>query len=329
MKNIKYSTINILTGSDLSSRRLAYLAAKSNHPGPIVWLTGCVHGDEVEGIVIIQEIFKRLRKEPLLKGEVHAFPLMNPIGFETVSRHIVMSEEDLNRSFPGDRLGSLAERLADKIFTAINKTKPTLVLDLHNDWLNSIPHTLLDPYPGLKHKNAWLKAKELSMQTGCLVINEEEVGTKAEELKLTLSGSLIMHDVPALTLELGGASTKSNIISEMDVDDGIRAIWRILAYLGMVKPRDEAFNFQAPIEFKGKILREFHQQVSSSGIIRFVAKPGDVVRRGQVLARVYNVFGKLQENLVAVQDGIILGHADYAVAYPGGDILEFGVTSKQ
>ena len=114
-QKIKYSLLNVMTGSDLSTRRLAYLEIKSNTPGPVVWLTGCVHGDEVGGIFIIQRIFKQLRKEPLLKGAIYAFPLMNPIGFETTSRAITVSEEDLNRSFPGDEHGTLAERIAHKI----------------------------------------------------------------------------------------------------------------------------------------------------------------------------------------------------------------------
>jgi predicted deacylase len=325
MAKFNYSFIKVLTGSDLSSRRLAMMQVDSHNDGPIVWLTGCVHGDEIEGIIIIQEIFKRLKKEPLLKGQIYAFPLMNPLGFETVSRHITMSEEDLNRSFPGNKNGSLAERLADRIFTAIIKTKPTLVLDLHNDWLNSIPHCLLDPYPGLKNKVAWQKAKEFSLQAGFLIINEDEPGQEIVSLQKTLSGSLILHNIPALTLELGGASTKASIVSEKDVEDGIRSIWQVLAYLGMVKPKEGEFNFQPPKELKGKILQDFYQSVSSSGIIRFLAKPGDIVKKGQPLARVYNVFGKLQETVQALHDSIILGHTDYSVAYPGGNILEFGI----
>ena len=96
-QKIEYSFLKILTGSDLSQRKLPVMEAKSVNSGPVVWLTACVHGDELGGIVIIQEIFKLLKKKPLLKGTVYAFPLMNPIGFETASRHINISEE----GFPG------------------------------------------------------------------------------------------------------------------------------------------------------------------------------------------------------------------------------------
>ena len=66
-QRIKYSFINLLTGSDLSKRRLPLMEIKSLKPGPVVWLTACSHGDEIGGIVVIQEIFKMIRKMPLLK----------------------------------------------------------------------------------------------------------------------------------------------------------------------------------------------------------------------------------------------------------------------
>jgi predicted deacylase len=46
---ISYSFQKILTGSDLSRRRLPLMSATSASPGPVVWLTACGHGDEVCG----------------------------------------------------------------------------------------------------------------------------------------------------------------------------------------------------------------------------------------------------------------------------------------
>jgi len=125
---IHYTFKKIMTGSDLSHRRLPLMTATSANPGPLVWLTACSHGDEVSGIVVIQEIFKGIRRR-LLRGSVKAFPLMNPLGFETKSRNITMSREDLNRSFPGSPNGSLGERIANRIFSEIVENKPDIVLE--------------------------------------------------------------------------------------------------------------------------------------------------------------------------------------------------------
>ncbi len=315
-QKVRYSFIKILTGSDLSRKRLPFMSIESVNSGPVVWLTGCIHGDEVTGIVTIQEVFKTLQKQPLVKGSLYAFPLMNPIGFEAASRNITISREDLNRSFPGSKSGSLAQRIADKIFTTIKQTKPSLVLDLHNDWVKSIPYTVIDPNPGQPHKQAYEKAKAAAEKSGFLVILDNDV---VEE---SLSFSLLRHDIPALTIELG----ESYVVNERNVEYGMKSVLDILAYLGMVDKPEETFSFGLPEVVKGKTLRFSTEPFSSaSGVIRFLAKAGDVVKKGQAVAKIYNTFGKLQDTIVCISDGIVLGHSDSSVAFPGAPVMAFGV----
>jgi len=318
-QKVRYSFIKILTGSDLSRRRLPFMSLESVNPGPVVWLTGCIHGDEVTGIVTIQEVFKQLQKsgpDGLFKGSLYAFPLMNPMGFEAASRNITISREDLNRSFPGSKSGSLAHRIADKIFTTIKQTKPSLVLDLHNDWIKSIPYTVIDPNPGQPHKQAYEKAKAFAERSGFLVVLDNDV---VEE---SLSFSLLRHDIPALTIELG----ESYVVNEQNVEFGVKSILDILAYLGMVGKPVETFCFDLPEVVKGRTLRFSTEPFSAaSGVIRFLAKAGDVVKKGQAVAKIYNTFGKLQDTIVCLSDGVVLGHSDSSVAFPGAPVMAFGV----
>jgi predicted deacylase len=315
-QKVKYSFLKILTGSDLSRRRLPYMTIESVNPGPVVWLTGCVHGDEVTGIVTIQEVFKRIQKHPLLKGTLYAFPLMNPIGFEAASRNITISREDLNRSFPGDTNGSLAERIAYKIFTTIEQTKPTLVLDLHNDWMKSIPYTVIDPEPKQTNKQAYNRAKAAAEKSGFLVILD------TDEIQKSFTYSLLEHNIPALTIELG----ESYVVNESNVKYGTQSILGILSYLKMIETEEEPFAFDVPENIKGKSLRFSRGPYSSaSGIIRFFAKPGEIVKKGRAVAKIYNTFGKLQDTVVCLNDGIVLGHSDSSVAYPGAPVMAFGI----
>ena len=315
-QKVKYSFIKILTGSDLSRRRLPFMAIESSNPGPVVWLTGCIHGDEVTGIVTIQEVFKIIRKQPLLNGSLYAFPLMNPIGFETASRNITLSKEDLNRSFPGNKNGSVAERIADKIFSTIKETNPMLVLDLHNDWMKSILYTLVDQNPGGAHKNAYERTLKVAGESGFPVVRE------TEDVKGSFSYSLLEHDIPALTIELG----ESYIVNEKNVEYGVKSIMAILGHLKMAAKPDENFAYQVPGAAQGKILKYSSLPVSSaSGIIRFQARPGDVVQKGQAVAKIYNAFGKLQDTLRCNQDGLVLGHSDYSVAFPGAPVMALGI----
>lgn len=310
-----YSFMRIMTGSDLSHRRLPLMSAKSARPGPLVWLTACSHGDEVSGIVVVQEVFKRIRRR-LLCGTVQAFPLMNPLGFEARSRNLVTSREDLNRSFPGKPNGSLGERIAHRILSAITENTPTLVLDLHNDWIESIPYVVLDHDPGVAHKTAYEKSMRAAREAGlCLIVD-------AEELRSSLSFNLLLQGIPALTLELG----KAHVVSEANVNYGLETIWNILAHLGMVAPRENPFQYPLPTGYgQGTLLTYSDRPYGSrTGIIRFLAKPGDAVKTGQPLARIVNAFGRHQETITALQDAVVLGHSDSSAAFPGIPILAFG-----
>ncbi|MBF0431339.1 MAG: succinylglutamate desuccinylase/aspartoacylase family protein [Fibrobacteria bacterium] len=308
---LKYSFIEMLTGSDLSKRRLPVMVAKSKKKGPVLWLTGCMHGDEIGGTVVIHEVFKKIRKY-LKQGTVYALPLMNPSGFENMSRTIAITREDLNRSFPGDKKGSLAQRIAHKIFEAIVKTKPTLVVDLHNDWNKSIPYVLIDN--GIKTTNS--NVCDFASACGLLQVWDKDV------LASSLTFNLIQKGIPALTLELG----ESWIINEKNINSGVDVILNLLKKMNMITSGNMHPLSATPSMFKHKKVHYFSLPLSSaSGIIRFNKKPGETVKKGERIARIYNAFGKTVETLTALEDGLVLGHVDYAIAYPGAQVMAFGI----
>lgn len=316
LPRLRYSFMKIMTGSDLSRRRLPIMSAISDRPGSTVWLTACIHGDEVCGIVTIQEVFRRLRRK-LLRGAVHAFPLMNPIGFETASRNITVSREDLNRSFPGGPSGSLGERIANSILGKILETGPDLVLDLHTDWKRSIPYTLIDRDPGGPHKTTYEKTKLFARQVGFVSIVD------TDKLAKSFSYNLLVKGVPSLTLELG----EPNVINEKNVEYGVDAIWNILSCLDMIESPEVHFRYPVSQAYAAETLLRYSDKPYSaqSGIIRFLVSPGDEVRCGQSFAKIVNAFGKHKETLNAAEDAIVLGYTDSSVVFPGMPIMAFGI----
>lgn len=315
---IRYSFLKIVAGSAMARRRMPFMSAESavEPDGPIVWLTACSHGDEVGGIVVIQEVFKQLRRTPLLQGKVLALPLMNPIGFETGSRQITLSGEDLNRSFPGDSQGSFAERIAHMIFRRIADTRPTIVLDFHNDWIRSIPYAVIDPLSGPEHEPVLRQVEHFAAITGFAVV------TETEPLPRALSHCLMAHGTPALTMEMGEAY----VVNERNVTDGVGSVWNVLAELKMIEPVTAPFRYQLPDAVRGRPMKYGNRPfAATSGIIRFLVGPGDMVKPGQPVARIENAFGRLQETLTAVGEAIVLGHADSSVAFPGAPVMAFGL----
>ncbi len=306
-----------MTGSDLSRRRLPFMQAVSQQDGPVVWITACGHGDEVGGIVVIQEMFKILRRR-LLCGTVFAFPLMNPFGFEMVSRQITLSSEDLNRSFPGNPDGSLGERIAHEIFTTIVTTQPTLVLDLHNDWIESVPYALLDYDPGGSHKPTYHRAITAGKESGLYLVVDDE------ELKSSLSHNLLMNNIPALTLELG----RAYVVNEINVKRGVASITNMLASLGMLESDSDVSLYTHTTGFDRQKLLMYSDKpyLSRTGILRFLVKAGEPVTAGQPLAKIVNAFGRHQETVKALHDGVVLGHSDSSAAFPGMPFMSFGLT---
>jgi predicted deacylase len=307
-----YSSIKILTGSDLSKRRIPMMEMTSEANGPTLWLTGCMHGDEIGGTVVIHEVFKRLKKH-LIKGSVKAFPLINPFGFESISRNITYSKEDLNRSFPGNAEGSLAQRIAAIVFNKIVETKPDLVIDLHNDWKRSIPYALTE-LSGIQHIDDLVL--NFSNQSGLVQIED------TDKIHSSLTYNLMQAQIPALVLELG----ESYVINEQNIEVGIKAIWNLLVSLGMVSSSERPFRFQMPDQLHHRMLQYSALPFSStSGIVRFFRRPGEWVEKGQKIAKVCNAYGKQIETINALADGIILGQTDTALAFPGSPVMAFGL----
>lgn len=97
-------------------------------PGPTVWVSGAIHGDELNGVAIARRLV-RLLDPRKLSGTVLVVPVVNVFGFVAQSRYLP-DRRDLNRSFPGSRRGSMASRLAHLFMREVVE-KCQVGIDLH------------------------------------------------------------------------------------------------------------------------------------------------------------------------------------------------------
>lgn len=311
-----------MKGVDFSKRRIPLIVAESQNPGPVVWLIGVEHGDEVGGMVVIHELFGLIRKQGLLKGKIYAIPLLNPMGFEMVSRHIPYTKEDLNRSYPGNPNGTLAERIAYKIHESIIQSKPDLVLDLHNDWHNSIPYIILENQKKDEKKTLNKKIKKIARRSGLVMIKE------TDDIPNSLSSTLYNNKIPAITLELG----QSYIVNEKNVEIGVNSLINILSFFNMLNSDNTPLNYIKGKKLRKKILYYTDEPRSTkTGIIRFKAEAGEYVPKNHTIAEIFDVFGKKIETIKSKEKGIILGNNDNSVSMPGTSIIAMGAlkNSKQ
>lgn len=113
------------TGSRLS---MPVVVVNGRHPGPVVWLSGAIHGDELNGVEIIRRVLPRIDQRTL-RGAIIAVPVVNVFGFVDQGRYLP-DGRDLNRSFPGSSRGSMASRLA-ALFMKEVVMQCDLGIDLH------------------------------------------------------------------------------------------------------------------------------------------------------------------------------------------------------
>ena len=106
--------------------RLPVVVANGSRDGPVLWLTGGVHGDEATGVAVVQDAVATLAEDALaaLAGAVVAVPVVSPAGLRRNSRHTYYADEDPNRHFPdadaeSARPPKLQERIDARLYAAI------------------------------------------------------------------------------------------------------------------------------------------------------------------------------------------------------------------
>jgi predicted deacylase len=112
--------------------------------GPVIFLSGAIHGDEIQGV----EIIRRILNHPALtrlKGTLLAVPIVNSFGFLNHTRYMP-DRRDLNRCFPGSDRGSLASQVADIFFREV-VLKCRFGIDFHTAALHrtNLPQIRLAP----------------------------------------------------------------------------------------------------------------------------------------------------------------------------------------
>lgn len=316
---IRKEFIHLFKGIDLANKRLPFLVAQADNPGPIVWLTAAIHGDEVTGTAVIQSLFKRLEKFPLYKGTLYAFPVLNIPGFETISHHDIYGGINLNRCFGGEEKGSTQEIQASLILNKILETKPHYVIDLHTDSQNSIAYTIVDYPTNLKNPKTFEQSASLANNMGFYWAIDTKK-TAGYSLHKCLTGRLITEGVPAITLELGGPL----VVMEEFRKSGLESIWNFLHMLAMFNEKKPLLNREIP-----KTIYTFSERIRtrSTGIIEYRVKPGEEIIKGQVLGKIRDVFGDTIEVIRSPIDGILFSHEDQSVTFPGQTLFTLAVKS--
>jgi hypothetical protein len=261
-------------------------------PGPCLFLTGAVHGDELTGIGIIRTL---LYDTPfkLRRGTLICVPVVNLFGFEHNSRYLP-DRRDLNRCFPGSSTGSMTSRLADLLTTEIIDNCD-FGIDFHTA---SADRT---NYPNVRADMRDDDVKRLARAFGAeLMVNNR--GPSGALRRLAVD-----RGTPTIMFEAGEVGK----LEPGMIEYGVRGTLNVLKTLDMIEGDPEPPLFQVSIQ------RTSWVRAERGGFLNFYVAPGDVVAEGQDLAVNTSIFGTERNVLTSPCSGVVLGMATLPAVKPG------------
>lgn len=268
-----------------------------SQPGPTVWLSGAIHGDELIGVPIIRRTLRRLVPSAL-RGTIVAVPVVNIFGLVSESRYLP-DRRDLNRSFPGAKRGSLAARLAHLFMTEV-VSKSDLGIDYHtgSGGRTNLPQVRCDL------DDPETKAAALTFGAPIMLHSKLRDGSLR-----AAAGDL---GIRCLLYEAGEAGRL-----DMDaIETGLDGTLRVLHLLKMIDdaPADPA---RLPQQFR----KTRWVRAPRSGFFELAVRAGERVARGD---RLGSVFSAVNDKSIAVKapcDGTVIGHQCTALVHRGDAVI--------
>ncbi len=277
---------------------------KGAKPGKTLLLTAAVHGDELNGIRVLHLLAGRLDSAQLA-GTVVMVPGVNGPGMAAHSRYFVESDGggalvDLNRQFPGDADGSLAQRVAARLWQMFRSAKPDLAVDLHTQTRGTVYPLFV--YADFNNPVVADMARDLMPD-----LIKRDTGESG-----TLETELLRTGVPSLTYEIGAPKIFEPDLIHRAVA-GLENVMRRHAMLAgpLVQP--------ASTPFIGN--RFFTVRAEQGGVSVVDVALLDIVAQDDLLARQFDLFGHEVRQYRAPVGGRVVSISTDPLREPGAPLV--------
>nr|WP_228055348.1 succinylglutamate desuccinylase/aspartoacylase family protein [Lusitaniella coriacea] len=271
------------------------------HPGPRLWVSAAIHGDELNGVEIIRQVLQQVNPQNL-RGTLIAVPIVNVFGFIEQSRYLP-DRRDLNRCFPGSATGSLASRLAHLFMTEI-VCQSTHGIDLH---------TASDHRVNLPQIRANLENPETYR---CAKAFGAPVMMHATTRDGSLREAAAQRNIPILLYEAGEALR----FDEKAIQIGREGVLRVMACLGMY----ESSALPSPTS-SIEISKSKWVRAARSGILRVNVALGDRVVKKQIIGTISDAFGEDSIKVRANCDGLAICYRQNPLVNQGDGIFHLAI----
>jgi uncharacterized protein len=261
--------------------------------GPLLTVVSGVHGCEYASMAGVRRWIRELA-DCDLRGRIRAVPVLNMTGFAARAPFVVPEDgKNLNRCFPGDPGGTLAERLAYDAFTKLITGSDALI-DAHcGDMVEALqPFTLYEGGP------AEDRARELATAYGLPYVIRQVPGPD-RAVGGTTSAAAAQAGIAAITAEAGGCG----LVEENAVRMHVAGLHGALEALEMLDPSPDARSVAAPTHLN----RFLWLRCQDAGWWEPTVRAGDAVADGQVLGTVTTLDGvDVLETIQSPADGVVI-----------------------
>jgi len=283
--------------------RIPVTLVRGREDGPTLFVTGAIHGDEINGVAIVRRVLDALEPDAL-RGNLIGVPVVNRFGFGNQDRYLP-DRRDLNRFFPGDRSGSMASRIADHLFRKVVQISDAGI-DLHTaaTGQSNLCHIRGDA------DDAVVKELMKAFGTPILVNHNGPRGS--------LRRAATESAVPTILFEAGEPSRFQHHVIEI----GYEGVLRVMRHLGMLDRR-----FPKPA-FQTIVRRSEWVRVDHGGLLDLTVEPGDLVQAKQRIGVIHDPFGRHVDEIHATRSGVVLSTATVPLSFPGNAVVHIGYLHK-
>lgn len=287
--------------------------------GPTLLVTACVHGNEFLGIGIIRRVIYGVSPNEL-RGSLVAVPMVNRASVGTRTRRNVSEmypgPHDMNRIFPGNATGNMADRTAFLLMEKLIK-KCDYVFDLHSASIGGewVPYAGYAPRAACSSDEVYERASGMAHAFGAKLI------LAGHSTPGSLADAAVSAGVPAGMAEFGVA----NVVDAEGLELGERGILNVMKYLGMITGAPEVP--EPPV-----VISALHRLTANhAGLLQHLVPLGAEVRRGHTIARTEHLFGAvgdIVEEFQAPADGIVCRRNTMGVVGTGDIVAYVGVVQE-
>lgn len=290
-------TIHSTYREDMSIK--AYQFGKGEKSACIV---GPVRGNEIQQLYICSQLVRTLRELEnngcISAGkQILVIPVVNSYSINTNTRFFGVEGSDINRCFPGSSKGDSTSRLADALLREIKEYVYGIQFASFYMQGEFVPHVRMME---TGYQNTSLA--NLFGLPYVVVRKPTPIDTK----------TLNYNWQDEMTAAFSVYTNRNNEVDEASARQAVAAVLRFLKRMGII--RYESHSGYISHVLYEKDLSDVH--VKRAGIFRGLAKPGDDVRYGNVIAEIIDPYeGTIRETVLAPTDGIVFfAHTESLIA---------------